>query len=108
MVDPAIIARLILRLDVTGSLLGFVGAILLLVSAVRVHPFQAIVDRAASAGSGEGGQFAAASATGASRVIAKMRNTEHVLLIVGAIFLSLGFGCSVLKDFPETTYSILP
>ena len=87
-------------LDITSAALGLVGSLLLLITAWRAIPFQAVIDEARGADPQKpGGRYVMVGKNLAERGLLNVHASERRYLIAGTLFLAAGFLCSIASHF---------
>ncbi len=89
-----------LGLHIAADISGFVGSILLTVTAWQAIPLQGIVDSAEGADPDKpGGHYIIIAKDLAQADLSGIRAGERRYMIAGAVFLAAGFLCSIVAHF---------
>lgn len=88
-----------ITLDLLASSLGFLGSVVLLVTAIRAIPLQKLLNKVAEAKTGDPGYLIAVAVNDyAQNNLAKVRLWDPVLMYSGIALLVGGYVFSFLKD----------
>ena len=88
-----------ITLDLLASFLGFLGSVVLLVTAIRATPLQELLDKVGEAKATDPGyQIAVAVKEYAQKNLARVRLWDPVFMYLGIVLLISGYGFSLLKD----------
>lgn len=86
-------------LDLAAATLGFLSSVVLLVTAIRAAPLQALLDKVDPSVSGDPGrQIAIAIKHYAEKNLAKVKLWDPRLMYAGIVLLALSFSMSMVKD----------
>jgi hypothetical protein len=88
-----------IKLDLLASFLGFLGSVVLLITAIRSSPLQALLDKVGEASTSDPSYaIAMAIKAYAQTNLARIRLWDPRLMYLGIALLIGGYGLSLLKD----------
>jgi hypothetical protein len=88
-----------IALDLLSSFLGFLGSVVLLVTAIRAAPLQDLLDKIGDPSAADPSyKIAVAVMEYAQKNLAKVRLWDPVFMYLGIALLVGGYGFSLLKD----------